>query len=78
MLAVSGLSGTTGLGSVVIIAPALIVVTGVSANGETEKVNVWGLVDDAQTANYSNVSTTQTASYSDVTDTQTPNWKEVA
>ena len=57
----------TSLGTPTIIAKALTTVTGVSATGGTQKVNVWGLVDDSQTANYSDVSTTQT-----------PNWQEVA
>jgi hypothetical protein len=55
-----------------------VIAVGVNATGETEKVNVWGLVNDAQTASYSSISTTQTPTYTDVTDTQTPNWKEVA
>mgnify|MGYP003142157986 FL=1 len=56
----------------------MITPTGVSATGVLNIVNVWGLVDDAQTASYSDVSTTQTPSYSNIDDTQTPNWKEVA
>ena len=46
--------------------------------GQVGLVNVWGLVDDSQTADWSNISDSQTPSWSDVSDSQTPDWKEVA
>jgi hypothetical protein len=64
---VTGFAGTTGLGSVTLIAKAVVAITGLEALGKIKTVNVWGLVNDAQTPSYSDVSTTQT-----------PNWKEVA
>ena len=66
---VTGVAGTTQLGVISIVDGTGLTgfPAGVSATGGTQKVNVWGLVDDSQTANYSDVSTTQT-----------PNWQEVA
>tara|TARA_R100000700_G_C3040371_1_gene64674 strand:+ start:256 stop:456 length:201 start_codon:yes stop_codon:yes gene_type:complete len=39
---------------------------------------VYGLIDDSQTPNYSRIDSSQTANYSTITDTQTPDWEEVA
>ena len=39
---------------------------------------VWGLVDDDQSSNFSEVSSTQSSSFSEITDTQSPNWDDVA
>jgi hypothetical protein len=39
---------------------------------------VYGLIDDSQTPNYSGIDSSQTANYSTITDTQTPDWEEVA
>ena len=66
-LAVTGFSGTTSLGNETTIAQAVVLPTGVEGIGQTTIVNIWGLVDDSQTANYVEISTTQT-----------PNWSEVA
>jgi hypothetical protein len=52
--------------------------TGVEASALTQIVNVWGLVDDAQTPNYTDVSTTQTPNYSNINSSQSPDWQEVA
>ena len=77
-LAVTGLVGTTTVGNVTSISKAVVSVTNVSATGFVNVVNVWGLVDDSQTPNYSEVSTTQTPTYSEVSTTQSPDWSEVA
>jgi hypothetical protein len=42
------------------------------------KVQVWGLVDDAQTANWVDTGGGQTAAWAGVNTTQNPNWQEVA
>ena len=74
----TGVEGTITLGSITVIAANVIVVEGVVGTGETERVNVWGLIADDQTPNYSAISTTQTANYSSIDEAQTANWKEVA
>ena len=73
----TGVEGTGAAGDVA-VADAVIGVTGVSATGVVNIVNVWGLVDDSQTPNYSTISTSQTPSWTAVTDSQTPSWEEVA
>ena len=78
MFTVTGVSGTGTLGSITVLASNLVVVEGVFGTGTAARVNVWGLVPDSQTPNYSEVSVSQTPSYTNVTDTQTSDWKEVA
>ena len=59
--------GTSGLGTVTPQANADVDVTGIAGTTGLTGVNVWGLIDDSQTPNYSIISTTQN-----------PNWEEVA
>ena len=54
------------MGSVTTIAKAVVLPTGVEADGQTTIVNVWGLVDESQTANYTEISTTQSPDWSQV------------
>ena len=74
----TGVAGTGHAGSVSTTASAVVTPTGVSATGATNIANVWGLIDQSQTPNYSTISTSQTPSYSAVSTSQTPDWKEVA
>ena len=70
--------GTSALGDETVAIINIVEVLGnVGTLGEP-RANVWGLVNDSQTANYSNVDTTQTPNYSSVNTTQTPNYEEVA
>ena len=64
---VTGVVGTTAITSVATSAGGEVGVTGVAGTTGLAGVNVWGLIDDSQTPNYSIISTTQN-----------PNWKEVA
>ena len=66
-LSVTGFVGTSTLNSVTAQANADIDVTGNQVTTGLTGVNVWGLIDDSQTPNYSTINTTQN-----------PNWKEVA
>ena len=65
------LSTNLGTGSVgTVQAPTFsigVFPTGLSATGSTGEENVWGLIDTAQTSNFSNI-----------TASQTPNWIKVA
>ena len=56
---------------------AVVGVSGNSVTASTTTPNIWGLVDDSQTANWSGVSTTQTPSWSAIDDSQTTNWSAV-
>ena len=50
------LSGATAsLGSPTVIAKADVTLTGVSATGELSNLNVWGLIDESQTPNWTDV-----------------------
>ena len=53
-----------------------VVVTGVSATGETSNVNVWGLIVPSQTPNWSGITPSQTPNWTSLTPSQTPNWQE--
>jgi hypothetical protein len=66
------------VGAVTFDADANVSVTGVEAACTTSGVNVWGLIDDSQTANWSGIDDSQTPNWSTIDDSQTPDWKEVA
>ena len=60
------------------IGKAVIEPEGVTGTGGIQGVNIWGLVDTSQTANYQGITTTQTPNYSNIDTSQTPDWEEVA
>ena len=64
-LSVTGVSSASAVGSVQ--ANFAFTVEGVSAEGLISVPNVWTVIDDSQTSNFSEISTTQT-----------PNWTEIA
>ena len=66
------------VGSLTVVAAAVVQPTGVFTTGNLGNLLVWGEVVPGQTPNWSNVSDTQTPNWSSVSDTQTPNWEEVA
>jgi hypothetical protein len=66
------------VGAVTFDGDANVSVTGVEAACTTSGVNVWGLIDDSQTANWSGIDDSQTPNWSTIDDSQTPDWKEVA
>jgi hypothetical protein len=51
-------------------------VTGVSARGIISTVNVWGVIDTAQTANWTPVADSQSGAWSSINDAQTPGWAQ--
>jgi hypothetical protein len=55
-----------------------VLVTGVLATGGIGQVNVWGQIDDSQSANWQDVNNTQTPTWVAVSDTQTAGWQQVA
>ena len=63
----SGVNGTSAVGSVTTIGKAIVTLVGVEGTTGTPEINVWGLIDDSQDPSWANVS-----------DTQNPNWEEVA
>jgi hypothetical protein len=67
-----------GIGSVTFDGDANVFPTGVEATCTTSGVNVWGLIDDSQTANWASIDDSQTPGWSTIDDSQTPDWKEVA
>jgi len=56
----------------------IVSVTGVQANTYLGQVQVWGLVPDNQTANWTNVSHLQSPNWATVGDTQTAGWQNVS
>jgi hypothetical protein len=65
------------LGTVVVSGGATATPTGVSATGEIGQVNVWGQIDDGQSANWQNINDAQTPTWVVVGDTQTAGWQQV-
>ena len=55
------------MGSLTVVAKAIVSLTGVSATGEVGEPFVWSLIDETQTPNYT-----------DIDETQTPGWEDVA
>jgi hypothetical protein len=68
----------TELGSVIVKIDKDVEVTGVEATGVIGTVLVWGLIDDFQNPNWTDILDTQGPNWVDVDDTQNPNWTEIA
>ena len=69
---------TGSVGEIIIDAKATVIPDSILGTSAIPYVNVWSLVDDSQTAGYSNVDTSDSSSYSNINESQTPNWVEVA
>jgi hypothetical protein len=65
------------LGTVVATGGATALPTGVSAVGEIGQVNVWGQIDDGQSANWQNIDDAQVSGWTAVGDTQIAGWQQV-
>jgi hypothetical protein len=52
---VVGVSATASLGTATVDAEAIVAITGVSATLELSNLNVWGLIDESQTPNWTDV-----------------------
>ena len=76
-IAVSGLQATGFVGTVGQTLESVIVPTGVQAVGGVGYVNIWGLVDDSQSAGWQNIDITQSVTWSAVIDSQTASWQDV-
>ena len=55
VFSVAGVQGITSLGTATVDAEARVTITGVSATGELSNLNVWGLIDESQTPNWTDV-----------------------
>lgn len=74
----TGYGMTGSVGEIIIDAKATVIPDSILGTSAISHVNVWSLVDDSQTAGYSNVDTSDSSSYSNINESQTPNWVEVA
>ena len=61
-----------------LIGKANFSVVGVQSIGSVGTVLVWSDVDESQSSNFGQTTSTQTPSWSDVNDSETPSWEEVA
>jgi hypothetical protein len=64
---VTGVAGTSAVGTVAVSGNILVTVDGVSATDSISSINVWAIVDASQTADWSTSSTTQN-----------PGWLQIA
>jgi len=55
-----------------------VLVTGVAGQALVGSVNVWGEIDDTQTANWQNINDAQSPGWAQVGTTQSPDWQPVA
>jgi hypothetical protein len=55
----------------------VVLVTGVFAAGEIGQVNVWGQVDDSQSANWQGINDAQVSGWGAVNDTQSAGWQQI-
>lgn len=78
VLPITGLSSSISVGTVVVIPECKVDVSGVNTIIRTGIINIWGLVNDDQTPNYTPVNDNQSAGYSEVNTTQNPDWTDVA
>ena len=77
-LPITGLSSSASVGTAVIIPECKVSVSTVSTSSSIGIVNIWSLVNDDQTPNYTPVNDNQSAGYSEVNTTQNPDWTDVA
>ena len=75
---ITGVAASENVGSVTSQAGAKVTPDSLLIIGILGTPQVYGLIDDSQTPNYSGIDSSQTANYSTITDTQTPDWEEVA
>jgi hypothetical protein len=74
---VTGIYATGAVGDVITVLETAVAITGVFATGYVTPVNVWGLVNDAQFANWQDIADTQTPAWAAINDTQTSVWADV-
>ena len=63
---VTGVAGTSALGSATVAAAAVVGVTGVAGTGGIGNTLVWGDIDTTQIPNWAAISTTQTPAWQDI------------
>ena len=78
VLPITGLSSSASVGTVLVIPECKVSVSAVSTRGSLGIINIWSLVNDDQTPNYTPVNDSQSAGYSEVNTTQNPDWTDVA
>jgi len=76
VVAVTGVAGTTTLGTVTILT-SFGEVTGVFATGYVGQVLVWGDTIDDQTPGWSEIDSSETDDWSEIDDSETDDWVEI-
>jgi len=74
---VTGVEATGAVGTVSVVAKAVVSPTGVSATGYIGNVLVWGQIVPNQTPNWQNINDSQTPGWQLVNDGNTVVWVEV-
>ena len=77
-IAVTGVAGTSALGSETVTGGATASVTGVVGTGNIGVSLVWGDIDTSQTANYQDLTTTQVPNWQIVNTSQTSTWEIIS
>ena len=65
-VAVTGVAGTSAIGTVTAQGDTNISVTGVAATGEVGVLNIWGEITPSQNSNFSAITPSQTPSWTDI------------
>jgi len=71
-------AATSGLGAVTVKFSSLITLESVAGIASVGSVNIWGLVDDAQTPGWQSITDSQTPGWQSVVDSQSPGWTAIA
>ncbi|MGY8867473.1 MAG: hypothetical protein ACKVJK_17880, partial [Methylophagaceae bacterium] len=75
---VTGVVGTTALGTVTVSADANVNVTGVEGVGQTSRPLVWSDIVPGQNARWADIDDSQTDVWADINTTQDPEWEDIA
>ena len=75
---VTGVEGTVELGTVVVTADAVVLVTGVVGTTAVNLGIIWGIINDSQTGSWVSVPDTQTGGWTPVDDAQVTVWTRIA
>jgi len=75
---VGSVTGTALLGTPVASADANVSVTGLQAQGYVGLTTVWGEIDDNQSPNWQDITSTQDPLWGTVNDAQNPDWQSIA
>lgn len=76
-ISVSGVSATGEVGDAQFLLESIISPTGVQAVGGVGYVNIWGLVDDAQSPGWQSIDDAQNVTWTAVIDSQSAGWQNI-